>query len=225
MKKIINYSLSLAFLALGMASCAKSNKGKVTNEWKIVSYLKNDSFSNQGSQSGSNMMNMTETTFTQHLLSSFNGTVMAEDSHSGIVNSHELILKKDGTWSLIEDLTHDYDSNVNSNTRQVFEQTGTWTFVGKTKGDDFKKNERLLFNVLTEKKTSTYTDNDVVVSQYSMNHTYLTGENVLIYTIKESKKKEMELELVNDVAVTSNYGSNPGTNTDKLSINMTLKQK
>ena len=61
MKKIINYSLSLAFLAFGMASCAKSNKGKVTNEWKIVSYLKNDSFSNQGSQSGSNLMNANST--------------------------------------------------------------------------------------------------------------------------------------------------------------------
>lgn len=223
MKKIISYTLSLAFLAFGMASCAKSTKGKVTNEWKVVSFVQNDSFSNQGGQSGSTLINMTETTYTQRVISSFGGITMVDDETSGIVNAHELTLKKDGTWTLNKDLTEEYDNGASSHV--VFEQTGTWTFVGKTKGDDFKKNERLLFNVLTEKKTSVYTNNQVVVSQFTSNDTYLTGELVLIYTIKESKKKEMELELVNDVAVTGDYGSNPGTNTDKLSVSMTLKQK
>lgn len=223
MKKIISYSFSLALLAVVMTSCAKSTKGKVTNEWKVVSYLENDSFSNQGGQSGSTITNMTETAYTKQFSTSFNGVAIVDES-SGIVNVHELILKKDGTWVLNRDFTEQYENGASS--KVVFEQTGTWTFVGKTKGDDFKKNERLLFNVLTEKKNSVYTnDEQVVVSQFTSNDTYLTGELVLIYTIKESKNKELELELVNDVAVTGDYGSNPGTNTDKLSVSMTLKQK
>ena len=223
MKKIISYSFSLALLAVVMTSCAKSTKGKVTNEWKVVSYLENDSFTNQGGQSGSTITNMTETTYTKQFSTSFNGVAIV-DENSGIVNLHELLLKKDGTWALNRDFTEHYENGASS--KVVFEQTGTWTFVGKTKGDDFKKNERLLFNVLTEKKNSVYTnDEQVVVSQFTSNDTYLTGELVLIYTIKESKNKELELELVNDVAVTGDYGSNPGTNTDKLSVSMTLKQK
>ncbi len=222
MKKIINYVLSLAFLAFAMASCAKSTKGKVTNEWKIVSYLENDSFSNQGGQSGSTITNMTETTYTQEFTNSNGGNTVV-NSNSGTVNTHELILKKDGTWSLNKDLTQD-NGNGYSN-KSIYEQTGTWTFVGKTKGDDFKKNERLLFNVLSAKRTSIGMNNQVVFSQFASNDTYLTGELVLIYTIKESSQKEMELELVNDVAITGDYGSNPGTNTDKLSVSMTLKQK
>jgi hypothetical protein len=185
--------------------------------------LENDSFSNQGGQSGFTITNMTETAYTKQFSTSFNGVAIVDES-SGIVNVHELILKKDGTWALNRDFTEQYENGASS--KVVFEQTGTWTFVGKTKGDDFKKNERLLFNVLTEKKNSVYTNNDqVVVSQFTSNDTYLTGELVLIYTIKESKNKELELELVNDVAVTGDYGSNPGTNTDKLSVSMTLKQK
>ena len=221
MQKNVSYALSLALLVVGMASCAKSTKGKVTNEWKVVSYSENDSFSNAGGQSGATITTMTETTYTQDFTSS-NGGMTSSNSSSGTVNAHELILKKDGTWSLIEDLTN---NQGNGSSRNVTEQTGTWAFVGKTKGDDFKKNERLLFNILTKKRTSAYTVTQIVVNQFSENDTYLTGENVLIYTIKESGKKEMELELVNDVAVTGDYGSNPGTNTDKLTISMTLKQK
>ncbi len=223
MRKIVSYTLSVAFLVAGMSSCAKSTKGKVTNEWRVVSYLKNYSFSNEGGQSASTVTNMTENSFTDESVIS-NGGMSVTNNNYGTVNAHLLTIKKDGTWSSTVDLTYDMGGSSNQQ-RNITEQSGTWTFVGKTKGDDFKKNERFLLNILTEKKTSNQIINQVVVSTYESNETYLTGENVQIYTIKESKKKEMELELVNDVAVTSDYGATPGTNTNNLSINMTLKEK
>lgn len=222
MRKIVSYALSAAFLAAGMAACAKSTKGKVTNEWKVVSYVKTESYSDPDqAYSNNSTMNLTETSFTQQNQSVDGGMSVSSD-YSGSVNSHEMTVKKDGTWSWKRDMTYDYGNGAGN--KIVDEQTGTWTFVGKTKGDEFKKNERLLFNILSETRTSSQLNNQVVVSQFSSNDTYLTGENVLIYTIKESKRKEMELESVNDVSITTNYGSSSG-NSDKQTITMILKEK
>lgn len=222
MRKFVSYALSTVFLAAGMAACAKSTKGKVTNEWKVVSYVKTESYSDPDlDYSNSMTKNLTETSFTQQSVSTDDG-VSVNSNSSGSVNAHEMTIKKDGTWSWKRDMTYDYGNGNGNNI--VDEQTGTWTFVGKTKGDDFKKNERLLFNILSETRTSSQINNQVVVSQFSSNETYLTGENVLIYTIKESKQKEMELEWVNDVAITTDYGSSSG-NVKKESVTMTLKEK
>lgn len=38
MKRISYYTLSIAFLAVGLGSCGKTTTGKVTNEWKVTSY-------------------------------------------------------------------------------------------------------------------------------------------------------------------------------------------
>jgi hypothetical protein len=219
MKKIAVYTLSIAFIAAGMTSCAKSTKGKVTNDWKIVSYLKTDSFYNAGGQSDTITTNMTETSLTQHSVITDNGMALTYDN-TGTVNAHSLTIKKDGTWSRSQDLTFDFGNG--NQQRTVIDQSGTWTFVGKTKGDDFKKNERILLNVLTNKRTSNQINNQVVVAQNSNSDTYLTGENVWIYTIKESKRDELELELVNTVTNASETG---GTNSNTLSENITLKEK
>jgi hypothetical protein len=222
MRRIVSYTLSTVFLAAGLAACAKSTKGKVANEWKVVSYVRSESYSDPDQDySNSLTMNLTETSFTQKSMNT-NGGLSVNSVYSGSVNAHEMTIKKDGTWSWKRDMTYDY-GNGDGN-KIVDEQTGTWTFVGKTKGDDFKKNERLLFNILSETRTSSQITNQVVVNQFSSNETYLTGENVLIYTIKESRKKEMELEWVNDVSITTDYGSSSG-NTDKESVTMTLKEK
>lgn len=222
MRKFVSYALSTVFLAAGMAACAKSTKGKVTNEWKVVSYVRAESYSDPDlDYSNSMTTSLTETSFTQQSTST-NGGLSVNSNNNGSVNAHEMIIKKDGTWSWKRDMTYDYGNGSGNNI--VDEQTGTWTFVGKTKGDDFKKNERMLFNILSETRTSSQINNQVVVNQFSSNETYLTGENVLIYTIKESKQKEMELEWVNDLAITTDYGSSSG-NVKKESVTMTLKEK
>lgn len=222
MRKIFSYALSTVFVAAGMAACAKSTKGKVSNEWKVVSYQKTESYiDNSLDYSNSSTMNLQETSFTQKSESTDDGMTVSSN-YSGSVNAHELTIKKDGTWTWKRDLTYDYGSG--SASRIVDEYTGTWTFVGKSKGDEFKKNERLLFNILTEQRTSSQISNQVVVSQFSSNQTWLAGENIEIYTIRESKKDELQLELVNDVTVTFHQGSSTG-NADKESVTMTLKEK
>ncbi|WP_343636188.1 hypothetical protein [Fluviicola sp.] len=216
----ITYALSIAFLAVGMASCAKSTNRKVSNEWKVVSYLKTESYQVTGAgYSNSTTTNIQETSFTQQFVSNDDGMVVTTN-YQGTVNAHMFSIKKDGTWSMIRDLTS--DTGGNSEQKNVTEQTGTWTFVGKTKGDEFKKNERILFNTLTEKLTSTQSNNSTVVSQFITNKTYLAGENVQIFTIKESKKKELQLESVNDVSITMDNGS---SNINNESVSMTLQEK
>ena len=220
MRKIVSYALSVAFLAAGLISCAKSTKGKVTNEWKVVSYLKTESNANQQSAfSHTSTLNMTENSLTMQHVSVDDGMTVTSN-YTGTVNAFHLIISKDGTWSSNQDLT--YDLGNGDEQRNVNEKSGTWSFVGKTKGDDFKKNERILFNVLTHKLTANQIHNQTVVNQISTLETFLTGENTEIYTIKESKKKEMEMELVNEVNITSGNGE---TNTDKLTVNMALKEK
>ncbi|MNU99985.1 hypothetical protein D3C71_901380 [compost metagenome] len=102
------------------------------------------------------------------------------------------------------------------------EESGTWSFVGKTKGDDFKKNERVLFNVLNKKVSVTVVEDNAVVSDDSNNTTFLAGENMQIYTIKASKKKELELELESNVVSEPSSG---GGSKDEGTLNITLEEK
>ena len=75
--------------------------------------------------------------------------------------------------------------------------TGTWSFLGKDKSADFKRNDRVVFNTLTS--ASTYTDSYTVTggSTYTDNssdsYSWATGENQATYVITESKKKELTL--------------------------------
>ncbi|MNR42787.1 hypothetical protein D3C85_1613410 [compost metagenome] len=94
--------------------------------------------------------------------------------------------------------------------------------MGKTKGDDFKKNERLLFNVLNKKESSLNIVDNVVVSDDLSNTTFLAGENMQIYTIKESKKKELQLELESNFVSES---SSSGVNKEEGTLKITLKEK
>jgi hypothetical protein len=205
MKKITIYMLNLAFFVLGVTSCAKSTKGKVTNEWEVVSYEKTDDYTSGQGSTYSTKISMNESSFTVRNVAMTNGVVDLDHTSGGSVNSHVLNMKKEGTWSLTQDITYVYD---NSGTRKLLEETGTWSFVSRTKGDDFKKNERILFNVLTEKVLTNEISGQVVVSENSTNKTFLTGENIRIYTITESKRKELQLEQDSNVANDEGYSEN-----------------
>lgn len=219
MRKITVCILTLVFLAVGAVSCAKSNKNKVTNEWKVVSYEKTDDYTGSQGSTNSTKMSMNESSFTLRNVAMTNGVVDMDHTSGGSVNSHELSVKKDGTWSWIQDITYVYD---NGSSRKLVKETGTWSFVRKTKGDDFKKNERILFNVSTENVFTNQISGQVVVSENSTNKTFLTGENIRIYTITESKRKELQLELDSKVVAEVDSG---GENTDNERVKITLKEK
>lgn len=193
MKKIIYYT-TIAFTAAFIASCGKTTKGKITNEWRVVSY-------SEATVDG-------DTAY----------TLTAADAPS---TPNNLTIDKDGTWTWKNGYTASgyifggsvYITNKTSTTR-----TGTWSFIKKTKGDDFKRNERVMFNILSEStvksQTSTspmFPDTTVTTSQ-----TYLTGEKLMIYTVTKSTKKELKLE-----SESSHFDSSDGkTYSKKITVDL-----
>ncbi len=220
MKRITIYTACLAFLAVGMTSCAKTTKKKVTNEWKIVSYEKSELGTYQNGNTTNLNVKMSESSFTRELLDKDNnGTATYHSYSQGDVNSHELTLKNDGTWNSVQDITYNFGNDATN--KMVTKESGTWSFVGKTKGDEFKKNERILFNVLTRSERSLSKNGNTIVSEEITNTTFLTGESLLIYTIKESKKDEMQLEMESNII--SEAGG--GVNKDEDLLKITLRSK
>jgi hypothetical protein len=215
MKKISMYTLSVLFLAVGMASCTKSTKGKITNEWKVTSYDDVQTYTNINGTKTTSTISMTETVITNTDVTEPTTGPSTTNTQSGTVNKNEFTIKKDGTWTWVIDAVY---TTGNSLDNQILEQSGTWSFVGKTKGDDFKKNERVLFNVLNLKATETETVNQVVVDSSTDNVTYATGNNTMIYTISESKKDKLELELESKYVFTQSSYMNSSLTSRKITL-------
>jgi hypothetical protein len=218
MKRISFYTLSIAFLAAGLVSCGKTTTGKVTNEWKVTSYqekieLVNSSGDINRSTTSSNGSSVSNE-YVSDPATGPSTTLFA----TGTANAFEFIIKKDGTWSSIKDFTYT-TSNSSDQTKQ--ERSGTWSFVGKTKGDDFKKNERILFNILNETETVTQISNQVLVNNQTTSDTYLTGENILIYTITLSKKDQLAMNL--EESYSGTQGSS--TTSKETSVQLILESK
>lgn len=206
MKKAIIYTLSVLFLAAGISACGKTTKGKLVNDWKVTSYLEELEFVSTNGDKGTNTVSMTEssvTTSSVHTPVSGPGSTY---SQTGLVKLHEWTIKKDGTWSSVQEIEF---QNGNSTYNNKIEQSGTWSFPRKTKGDEFEKNERVHFNILQSKTLETNSGQSALIN--SSEETYLTGEKVLVYTIKESKKDALEMELANDYMLTQTSGNNNST--------------
>lgn len=199
MKRIITNALGVLFLATVVASCGKSTKGKMINDWKITG------FTQQVNDDGdSYSINMSNTTYTY----TTNNT-----TKSGTVSQADFIIKKDGTWTrtIVVNTPESSGSTITTNV-----DSGTWSFIGKTKGDDFKKNERVIFNILKSSETDVFGGNT-----QAYNDTYLVGQNQEIYTITESKAKSLKLESKMAQTSTSNSGSSASSGT----ITYTLEKK
>ncbi|WP_343747564.1 hypothetical protein [Fluviicola sp.] len=219
MKKHFLYLLSITLLSAAMISCAKSTQGKMANEWQVVSSEENSTSVNSD---GSKTIASRTTNETSYSSSVTNTNPQGESStanHSGGVNAFDWLIEKDGSWTRTEEYT-EMDSGKKLTYRTVY--SGSWSFVGKNKGDDFKKNERVLFNVLAKRYNFTQTEQGATTMSYSSNETYLAGERVLIFTVKESKQKELQLESESGSTVLYD-GENQGTNSGKSSF--TLKEK
>lgn len=212
MKQLFPCALSLvtAFFVLTMTSCGKTTKGKLTNEWKVTSYEEKTTIEFQSGDKSTSTTSCTETDYKNITSQTFDGSPSSYTS-IGTVKLHEFSIKKDGTWTL-ERIIYYGAAEVTA----AVKLSGEWAFLGKSKATDFKKNERVVFNVLNETTTSTSgTDS------YSGTTSYLSGERALFYTVKESKAKELQLELeYNQV-----HTDAAGTGTTTSSETMTLKQK
>ena len=197
--------LAALFLTVGFASCTKSTKGKMANDWKVVSMT-----SESSSTDFDGNKNVSVTTATDGSITTTLGSAM--------INKNEFTIEKDGAWKWIQDLSYSTDSGV---VRTTNERSGTWSFIGKNKGDEFKKNERVLFNVLKVNYSIVHKNQGTIIDQQNASSENLQGDVTLIYTIKESKKDELQLEMESERI--SDQAPNVSKSASKSS--MTLKTK
>ena len=209
----------IAFLVFGLASCGKSNTAKIANNWGVVSSEQEHTYiDNEGGEYYSKV-SFTETTISIFSEQKPAGGPTTTSQSLGNVSENILNIKKDGTWTWNQEWSYNNEQGgmlVYSNLKTV--QSGTWNFAAKTKGDDFKKNERIVFNILSKTTTSSQIQNQELVNNNTSTTTFLAGENMLIYTITKSKNKELQLEFEKDSHYTDNGEVSNTTITQKMSL-------
>ncbi len=200
MRKLIYMFVAITFAASIVTSCGKTTKGKMDGEWTISS----------SEETWTNLVsNYTNTT-------KINGSVMTESETSGgstdtetvVVNEASWTIKKDGTWTRTI-ITTETDGSIS--TKRTRTDSGTWDFL-KSVSKDYKTNERVVFNILQDNYSSSYSSGSSTTTSFD-NDTYLDGESSFIYIVTESKKNELILSL--DGANTNSYTSGGGTTTAK----------
>lgn len=216
MKRI---SVIVCLAIVGMTACGKTTKGKLVNDWKVVSSFEEYEFHNSNDEHSTNTTTTTENEVTISEFYHPSTGPETTNSRTGNLNSYEFLIKKDGTWSSVREISFEGGS---SSSLDRIEQSGTWSFLKKNKSDDFKKNERVHFNVLSSKSLQTVSSGGVVLSSNSTDETFITGEKVLVYTIKTSKKDQLEMELENNYSSTQSSGAN---NSNSLVQKLTLQGK
>ncbi len=217
MKRTLFYALSVAFLTAGLVSCGKTTKGKMVNDWKVSSQTEVRTSIESNGDKYDATTTYTETSVNKTTVYTPTIGPVMTTAQNGIVNTNEVQISKDGTWTWTT--TALYGSG-NSTTLSTDVQSGTWSFIGKTKGDEFKKNERILFNLLSMKNTTVQTNNGSANTSTTTD-TYLTGESTMIFTIKESKKDELQMEAEGKNVYTED--SDISTYTSKLSVTLSAK--
>jgi carbohydrate-selective porin OprB len=232
MKKVFILGLSAVVLAGGVISCGKTTKGKMANEWTVSAYDLNDVTTySDGDKSTStqvlagNALNSTE-------VYAPNGGSASTSTSTMTVNEWSYTIDKDGTWSSVSNTTSTgLDSTFNITTfeydtyvvteNEVTNMSGVYNFVGKSKTEEFKKNERVLFNTLASTSVSTRTEGGDAAVVTTDEVTLIAGDYITVYTVVESKGKELSLEVLSDVSNTYTGG----TYNSESTTSMTLTQK
>lgn len=212
--------LAAGALLLATPSCKKgendpflslsSRKARVSGEWTVTGYestetvTQNDGDYNQMSQS---LSGSTITVSSTNYDASDGSTVTSSGTYT--LNEGSFTFDKDGTWSRVWNATYtstsEYDifgTTYTTVTTTVTTRTesGTWSFVGKTK-DEYKNKERIVLNSLmmesTSKSTSVTTNDansDTDTSEGDLDKStenYAHGEEVMVLEIDQLKGKEM----------------------------------
>ena len=219
------YGLSVMFIAGSVASCKKSSKGKISNEWTVSAWEQTTTEkTTTGGSTDTEVSTVKIDGTTVTVTSSTNG--VADDPQTGTVNALTYTISKDGTWSSVMDVTFKTTFDVGGTTftyttNQKMENSGTWDFLNGV-SKDFKKNERVVFNTLSAKTTTNNSSNIPGDSPSTDvdSETFAEGENSMIYVIVESKKKELQLSSEEN----NSYTTDGYTSTNVGSTTMTLIQ-
>lgn len=240
MKKVFFSVLSIAVVAGTITSCGKTTKGKMDNEWNVTS-INTSSYDEDGDGWS---QKISSSSVVKTTVSNNN----SETKTIATVNSNTMTISKDGTWKKVYDYTTvDYDTTsvgtfeqyTKTTTNKVETRSGTWGFESKNKTEEFKKNERVVFNITKSNtvtkstmESSSSIDPTVNTTGNTNNDTdtYSTGQAVTIYVVKESTAKKLVLtadtDYTNVNSSTPTGGSTTTSNSsDKSTFEMTLEQK
>lgn len=212
MKRASIYMLSVAFLTAGIISCGKTTRGKMVNDWKVITSSKEYNYS---AQSGEKLL-MTEVEADNSYTIKSEHTNPGDSTTDTYISTWTVVenswsIKKDGTWIWKRHLKSELGSDTDE---RIMTQSGTWSFIRKNKTDEFKKNERVLFNVLLSEERQIISLSDVTGST-----SYKTGEKSLIFSVKESSRKLLEMEYESN-NLYSSTGSDTKTQIKKWSVTL-----
>lgn len=222
MKKLFVYGLSIALVA-GAASCKKSSKGKMSNEWTMSTMTQTSSDRDSNGDVTSSTMDITGGVLTI-VDTDANGDVT---TYTGTADAHWHIMK-DGTWDRTMTMTiTSYTAGgttVDVNLVNVETSAGTWDFLGGVDAD-FKKNERVVFNTTSSSSSQTFSFGGTSSTDVS-SATYANGEMAEVFVVVESKGKELQLMM--DTQNSDTYtpdGGSASTSSSTSSMSMTLIQE
>ena len=228
MKRLFILGFSAALIAGGVSSCKKTSKGKMSNEW-TVSTMKTEStsVSSNGDKTVTTVA-IDGTSGTRSTVFTISGTSTTTNK-TAAVTEMSYTIEKDGTWKSVNDIkwTTTFTGGSSSDATKTT-TSGTWSFLSKNKSGDFKKNERVVFNTLSEESatvSSTTIGGSTSSSNSSDKDTYAEGENIVTYLVVESKGKELQLQADSKGTSSSTSGGTTSTNSNEGTQSMTLVQK
>ncbi len=231
MKKSILLGLSLALFIGAGSSCKKTSKRKIANSWTIQSITETTTTKDP------NMVKIEEYTYKDSKLNqkiTIKPISGNNDIYTSIGESSEMTFKirKDGTWEKITNLKLETNTGANNgniiiNSDIKRTASGTWNFLGKIEKNEFKKNERIIFNTLVVNE-SLESANPILGGANIIttnNNTYSNGEMNEIYVVSSSKKKELILILEKESSEIESDGTISNTTTINKSSSITLIQE
>jgi len=230
MKRLFILGFSAALLAGGVSSCKKTSRGKMSNEWTVSKMTSEYSSVSSGGSTSTESMSIDGASGTSTDVSNWGGTSTTTNKTIA-VKSYDYTINKDGSYTIKSEMvwTENADGGVTYVDTQNNEVSGTWTFLGKNKTGEFKKNELVAFYATSAKSsvTSTVTANGTSTSSTSSSsNTYSGHDYATIYKVVESKSKELQLSLeYEDKSSDTDGNGDVSTSTYKSSESITLVQK
>lgn len=225
MKKLFVYGLSIALMA-GAASCKKSSKGKLSNDWNLKSMSQTSSDTDGSGNTTTSTMEIADGAVTITDTDANN----VKTTQTGTVTTATWTIAKDGTWTRtielnITSLEQGGTTTAVDGTMSTME-SGTWDFMGGV-SKDWKKNERVVFNTLSSTQTSKYVVGGTTYYDNTTTDTYAEGENSEVMVITDSKKKELGMSRDEDNSSkdTDNTSSTSTTTSGTSTMTVELTQE
>lgn len=228
MKKLFILGFSAALLAGGVSSCAKTSKGKMAKEWTVSKASMKSTSTDVNGDKTATTVSLDGSTGSMTNVYTVGGSETTS-TQTAAITEYSYTINKDGSWTSVSDMAWTREFTGGSTVTATKTTTkGSWSFLSKNKTGDFKKNERVVFNTLSEEssdKTSTTISGTTSTSESSSSDSYAEGESSMIYVVVESKGKELQLKAEVNNSSSSTSGGTTFTSTEVSSQSMTLVKK